>query len=59
MKEFKGINNVDSAEDIEDDELRAAKNVDINAKFGLRRRSGFTKKYSGNNCHSVALRMKI
>jgi len=53
MKEFKGINNVDSAEDIEDDELRAAKNVDINAKFGLRRRSGFTKKYSGTNCHSL------
>jgi len=53
MKEFKGINNVDSAEDLEDDELRAAKNVDINAKFGLRRRSGFTKKYSGTNCHSL------
>jgi len=53
VKEFKGINNVDSAEDIEDDELRAAKNVDINAKFGLRRRSGFKKKYSGINCHSL------
>lgn len=53
MKEFKGINNVDSAEDIEDDELRAAKNVDINAKFGLKRRSGFKKKYSGTNCHSL------
>ena len=53
MKEFKGINNVDAAEDIEDTELRAAKNVDINAKFGLRRRSGFNKKYSGTNCHSL------
>lgn len=53
MKEFKGINNIDGAEDIKDDELRAAKNVDINAKFGLKRRSGFTKKYSGTNCHSL------
>lgn len=53
MKEFKGINNVDSAEDLEFDELRAAKNVDISAKFGLKRRSGFTKKYSGTNCHSL------
>lgn len=53
MKEFKGINNVDAAEDLEADELRAAKNVDINAKFKLKRRSGFSKKYSGVNCHSL------
>ena len=53
MKEFRGINNVDAAEEIDDEELRAAKNVDINAKFGLRRRSGFNKKYSGTNCHSL------
>ena len=53
MEEFKGINNVDSAEDLEFDELRAAKNVDISKKFSLRRRGGFTKKYSGTNCHSL------
>ena len=57
MDKFLGINNVDSADMLADgeegSELRAAKNVDIDNKHGISRRSGFTKKYSGTNCHSL------
>lgn len=53
IKKFSGINNIDSDEQLEDSELRAAKNIDISRKGKLSRRDGFSKVYIGTNVHSV------
>lgn len=53
FKDFRGINNVDAAEDLDRKDLRAATNVDIDNKGKVRRRGGSTEVYSGVDCHSL------
>lgn len=53
LTSFLGINNVDAAEQIQDNELRAAKNIDIDRRGKLSRRKGFSQIYSGTNLHSL------
>jgi len=43
---FKGINNVDDALNLADDELAEASNVDIDNRGKIQRRNGYTKKYT-------------
>ena len=50
---FAGINNVDAAEQLKDEELRAAKNVNASRKGKLSRRDGYSKVYAGTNMHSM------
>lgn len=53
LQGFSGINNIDADEQLEDNELRAAKNIDISRKGKISRRDGFSKIYTGTNIHSL------
>lgn len=44
FKRFKGINNLANAKDLELDELREAKNIDLDSEGKAIRRNGYTKK---------------
>jgi hypothetical protein len=52
FSQFQGVNNVQAPERLDLKELREALNVDIDDSGRLRRRDGFTKVYTGTNCHS-------
>lgn len=52
-KTFSGINNLDAAERLADEELRAAVNVDVDRTGRVTRRDGYEKIYSGTNIHSI------
>lgn len=49
---FAGINNVDAAERLKDNELREAVNVDIDDSGRIASRGGYTQIYAGTNVHS-------
>lgn len=49
---FAGINNVNAAERLQDNELREAVNVDVDDTGRLASRGGYTQVYSGTNIHS-------
>jgi len=53
IKNFKGINNVNAPERLDDAELRAAKNVDLDRTGRMTRRDGYFLIYSGTNVHSL------
>jgi hypothetical protein len=49
----RGVNTVTKETELKGDELRAAVNVDLTDRGGLRRRPGYTQAYSGSDIHSV------
>ena len=52
-KPIGGINNIAKETDIPKGFLRSALNVDIDKEGNVSRRRGYTKIYSGINCHSI------
>ena len=52
-REFTGKNNVSDVERLKRDELRDAMNVDITDRKKLKRRTGFSKVYTGTDVHSL------